>query len=371
MAYSTIPGLELDGSNWKAFWTSLLETAATKGWLGILSGQEPSDETLRWEGKDAQVKMLKTSHEMFDLATTFRDSTPISIPIEKPIEALSDDETQELLVKPSKLSVEPPMRERLENGLTEARSEEAQQVPSRSVEVEENLPELHKQLSSRAVEPFESEHIEVPSEKVKKLVEGWKGSTMVCIRDVPDDLPTPPPNKLPSVKLKGEWSKYPSSNVEPTSSSNTNNLPSAQGLPLEGEQALCMSSSPKSSTRNSNSVEDEQPSICKADIPNLTVYDPGGILQWPTVHNEQANKGQVASDGSSRSIEPYQVENKWIPVMGVLLEGEQSRSMSSNETNPRGHMDTSRVLGICTDRLSEPTTTWRQVGMGDIDVTTP
>ncbi|KAI5995416.1 hypothetical protein EDD15DRAFT_2195443 [Pisolithus albus] len=196
MADSTILGLELDGSNWKVFRTSLLKAAAMKGWLGILSGQEPSDETLRWEGKDAQVKMLlyrtvpaplvlkfrrlKTSHEMFNyLATTFRDPTPISIPIEKPIEASSNDEPQELLAKPSKLSVEPPMRERLENGLTEARSEveaeaavgTAQQVPSRSVEVEENLPRLHEQLSSRAVEPLESEHIEVPTGIVEKLIE--------------------------------------------------------------------------------------------------------------------------------------------------------------------------------------------------------
>ncbi|KIK13504.1 hypothetical protein PISMIDRAFT_77864, partial [Pisolithus microcarpus 441] len=83
-----IPELELDGRNWKDYWTSLLKAAAMKGWLGILSGQELSDETLRWEGKDAQVKMLlyqtvpiplvlkfrrlKTSHEMFNyLATTF------------------------------------------------------------------------------------------------------------------------------------------------------------------------------------------------------------------------------------------------------------------------------------------------------------
>ncbi|KAI6029199.1 hypothetical protein PISMIDRAFT_121220, partial [Pisolithus microcarpus 441] len=88
MANSTIPELELDGRNWKDYWTSLLKAAAMKGWLGILSGQELSDETLQWEGKDAQVKMLlyqtvpvplilkfrrlKTSHEMFNyLATTF------------------------------------------------------------------------------------------------------------------------------------------------------------------------------------------------------------------------------------------------------------------------------------------------------------
>lgn len=196
MADSTIPELELDGRNWKAYRESLLKAAATKGWLGILSGQEPSDETLRWEGKDAQVKMLlyrtvpvplvlkfrrlKTSHEMFDyLATTFRDPTPISLPIKKPVEASSDDETRELLAKPSELSVEPPVKERLENGLTEARSKDgaeaafgaAQQVSPRSVKVKEYLPELHEQLSSRAVEPLESEHIEVLEGMVKKPVE--------------------------------------------------------------------------------------------------------------------------------------------------------------------------------------------------------
>ncbi|KAI6011808.1 hypothetical protein PISMIDRAFT_12202 [Pisolithus microcarpus 441] len=394
MADSTIPELELDGRNWKAYRESLLKAAATKGWLGILSGQEPSDETLRWEGKDAQVKMLlyrtvpvplvlkfrrlKTSHEMFDyLATTFRDPTPISLPIKKPVEASSDDETRELLAKPSELSVEPPVKERLENGLTEARSKDgaeaafgaAQQVSPRSVKVKEYLPELHEQLSSRAVEPLESEHIEVLEGMVEKpvevekpvkvekpvevqdidrkamrhgrLIEEWRESAMVHIRDIPDDLPIPQPDTPPSIKLEGEWTEDPSFDVELTS-----------GIENSYNQ-----------TMNSQSFPTEDP--------NLTVYDPGGILRQPAAHNEQANEDQVASDGGGKNIEPHHVETEWIPMMGVLLEGEQTRSTSSNETNPRGYADTSSPLSICTDRLSEPTTTWRQVGMGDINVTTP
>ncbi|KAI6027307.1 hypothetical protein BKA83DRAFT_4123377 [Pisolithus microcarpus] len=133
MANSTIPELELDGKNWKVFQESLLEAAAMKGWLGILSGQEPSDETLQWEGRDA---------------------------------------------RPSELSVEPPVKERLENGLTKVRSKDkaeaavgaAQQLPPQSVEVEEYLPELQEQLTLRAVEPLKSEHMEVLIRKVKKLV---------------------------------------------------------------------------------------------------------------------------------------------------------------------------------------------------------
>ncbi|KAI6037300.1 hypothetical protein BKA83DRAFT_12926 [Pisolithus microcarpus] len=219
MANPTTPELKLDGKNWKVFQESLLEAAAMKGWLGIPSGQEPSDKTLQWEGRDAQVKMLlyqtvpiplilkfrrlKTSHKMFNyLVTTFQDPTPVSVPIKKP---------------PSELSVEPPMKERLKNGLTEVRSENeaeaavgaAQQVSPQSVEVKEYLPKLHEQLSSRAVEPLKSKHIEVLEGMVKKpvkveklvevkmpvevqdinrkamqherLIKEWRESAMVCI----------------------------------------------------------------------------------------------------------------------------------------------------------------------------------------------
>ncbi|KAI6108943.1 hypothetical protein EDD16DRAFT_1711754 [Pisolithus croceorrhizus] len=165
MASSTVPTLKLDGRNWKVFQASLLEAAATKGWLGILSGQETNNESLRWEGKDAQLKMLfyqivpillilkiqnlRTSHKMFDyLATKFQDPTPISIPTKKPIEAPNDDKTQESCVKPNELSVELPSEERLEDKLTEVRNEgeaeaavgAAQQTSSQSVKVKEYVP---------------------------------------------------------------------------------------------------------------------------------------------------------------------------------------------------------------------------------------
>ncbi|KAI6131060.1 hypothetical protein EDD16DRAFT_1723141 [Pisolithus croceorrhizus] len=126
MASSTVPTLklEVDGGNWKAYRANLLEVAATKGWLGILSG---------WE-----------------LTTRFQDPTPISIPDEKPIEASSDNEMQESCMKPNKLSVKLPNEERLKDELTEASSKDeaeaavgtAQQVSSQSVEVKEYLPEV-------------------------------------------------------------------------------------------------------------------------------------------------------------------------------------------------------------------------------------
>ncbi|KAI6024008.1 hypothetical protein BKA83DRAFT_4125407 [Pisolithus microcarpus] len=172
---------------------------------------------------------------------------PIPIPTKKPIEALSNDKTQESFVK--------PMKERLKNGLTK--------VSPQSVEVKENLPELHEQLSLRAVEPLESKHIEVLSDMVEKPVK---------VEDI--DRRAKQHERL----IKG----------------------------LRGSA-------------------------------------------MPTAHNEQANKGQVASDGSSKNIEPHHVEKEQIPMMGVLLKGEQTRSTSSIKTNPQGHMKTSRLLGICTD----------------------
>ncbi|KAI6098771.1 hypothetical protein EDD16DRAFT_1527130 [Pisolithus croceorrhizus] len=284
MASSTVPTLKLDGRNWKVYWASLLEAAATKGWLGILSGQETNDESLWWEGKDAQLKMLfyqtvpiplilkiqnfRTSHEMFDyLVTTFRDPTLVSIPTKKPIKALSDNEMQELCAKPNKLSVEPPSEERLEDGLTEARSEgkaeatvgEAQQTSSRSVKVEDCLPEvpselrvaqneLQEQPSSRAGVPLESKHIKVLYNIVEEL-----GKVKNVNRKAKEDLPTKPCDGSPA-----------------------NDLPSVQELLLEGEQALCMSTS----ITNSQSGYTEEP--------QLTIYNPGGTLEWPTASFQKA-----------------------------------------------------------------------------------
>ncbi|KAI6097145.1 hypothetical protein EV401DRAFT_1895572 [Pisolithus croceorrhizus] len=400
MASSAVPTLTLDGRNWKLFQANLLEVAATKGWLGVLSGQGANEESLQWEGKDAQLKMvlyqtvpiplvlkiqkLRTSHNMFNyLATTFQDPTPISIPTKKPIKASSDNKMQEPCTKPNELSVEPPSEERLEDELTKARSNDkaeaadgmAQQVLSQSIEANEYIPgvpsdlcmaqsELDKQLSLRAGKPLESEHIigmvEMPDEvenvnrkahedlpmklcngstknKVssanalplegeqaacasgttrqhKRSIEGWRGSTMVHVQDIPDDLPAPQPDTPSSIKLKGEWNKYPSFNVEPTSSGNMNS----------------QSHYPKKL--------------------QLTVYDPGGTLQWPTAHSQEAEvdeggcrvllKGELAgcaSDSAGESANNMQ---------GALLEGEQARYVSSTKTNLQGHTNTSRAPSI-------------------------
>ncbi|KAI6114755.1 hypothetical protein EV401DRAFT_1889865 [Pisolithus croceorrhizus] len=95
------------------------------------------------------------SHKMFDyLATKFQDPTPISIPTEKPIEALNDDKTRESCTKPNELSVEPPSEERLKDGVTKVRSEgeaeatvgAAQQTSSQSVKVKGYVPEVPSNL---------------------------------------------------------------------------------------------------------------------------------------------------------------------------------------------------------------------------------
>ncbi|KAI6102126.1 hypothetical protein F5141DRAFT_1065639 [Pisolithus sp. B1] len=208
MGSSAVPTLTLNGRNWKVYQASLLKAAATKGWLGILSGQETNDESLRWEGKDAQLKMLfywtvpiplvlkirnlRTSHKMFNYL--------------KPVEASSDNKMRESHTKPEELSVEPPSEERLKDVLTEASSEEeaeaavgtAQQTLSQSVEVKENLPELHEQPSSRAGKPLKSEHLEVLNGMVKIPDEVENVDKMahkdlplkLCNRSTTNDLPS-------------------------------------------------------------------------------------------------------------------------------------------------------------------------------------
>ncbi|KAI6096860.1 hypothetical protein F5141DRAFT_1067409 [Pisolithus sp. B1] len=190
MASSTVPTLKLDGRNWRVYQANLLEVAATKGLLGVLSGWEPSDESLRWEGGDAQLKMLlyqtvpislvlkiwklRTSHDMFDyLVTTFGDPTLISIPTKKPIEALSDNK----------------------------------------IELHMAQSKLHEQLSSRAGKPLESEHFKVLNGMVKVLDKVGNVDKMAH-----KDLP---------LKLCYR---------------STSDLPSAHALLLKGEQAACMSS---------------------------------------------------------------------------------------------------------------------------------
>ncbi|KAI6099593.1 hypothetical protein F5141DRAFT_1066431 [Pisolithus sp. B1] len=146
-----------------------------------------------------KIQKLRTSHKMFNyLATKFQHPTPISIPNKKPVEALSDNKMQESHTKPEELSLEPPSEERLKDILTEASSKEeaeaavgtAQQTPSRSVEVEENLPELHEQLSSRARKPPKSKHIEVLDGIVEKL-----GKVESIARKACEDLPMKPCNR--------------------------------------------------------------------------------------------------------------------------------------------------------------------------------
>ncbi|KAI6100521.1 hypothetical protein F5141DRAFT_1066125 [Pisolithus sp. B1] len=197
MANSSVPTLTLDGRNWKNFQANLLEVAAMKGLLGVLSGQEPNP-------------------------------TLISIPTKKPIEASSDDETQESCAKPNELSVEPPSEERLEDGLTESK--------------------LQEQPSSRAGKPLESEHLEVLN-GMAKMLDKVENVDKMAHKDLP---------------------------LKPCDRSTTNDLPSVQELPLEGEQALCMSAS----TMNSQSSHTKEL--------QLTIYSLGGTLEWPMAGFQKA-----------------------------------------------------------------------------------
>ncbi|KAI6017239.1 hypothetical protein PISMIDRAFT_11098 [Pisolithus microcarpus 441] len=152
--------------------------------------------------------------------------------------------------------------------------------------------------------PVKVQDIDRKAMRHERLIEEWRESAMVHIRDIPDDLPIPQPETPPSIKLEGEWTEDPSFDVKLTSSikNSYNRMTNGQGFPTEE--------------------------------PWLTVYDPGGILQWPTAHNEQAKEDQEVSNGGGENIEPHHVETEWIPMMGALLEGEQTRSMSSNEMRP-------------------------------------
>ncbi|KAI6096547.1 hypothetical protein F5141DRAFT_1061604 [Pisolithus sp. B1] len=206
MASSTVPTLTLEGRNWKVYKSSLLEVAATKGCLGILSGQEPTMK--------------------------FGDPTPISIPNKKPTKAPSDNEMQEMCMKPSKLSKELPNEDKLGSGLTNARSEDEAEAAVEEAQQCMAQNELHEQPSSRAGEQLESEHKEVLSGLVKmpdkvKIVSrkaelASKAACRINKSDVTahEDLP-----------------------MKPCDGSTKNNMPSANALLLEGEHAACTSSS--------------------------------------------------------------------------------------------------------------------------------
>ncbi|KAI6111134.1 hypothetical protein F5141DRAFT_1063491 [Pisolithus sp. B1] len=362
MGSSTVPTLKLDGRNWKVYQASLLKAAATKGWLGILSGQETNNESLRWEGKDAQLKMLfyqtvpiplvlkiqnlRTSHEMLDyLATKFQDPTPISIPTKKPIEAPNDDKIEE----------------RLEDGLTKARSEgeaeaavgAAQQTPSQSIEFKEYIPEvpsnlctawneLYKQPNLRAGGPLKSKHIKVLNGMV----------------EVPDKVENV--NKMAHEDLPSK----------PCDRSTTNDLPSVRELPLEGEQALC------TIPRNPHGIKDKltsstmnsQSSYTKE--PQPTVYDPGSTLEQPMAHNWAAeNEGRLSSPARHED-EASSCMKQHVPnACRVLLEGENTRCTSSDKRNLQEHTNTSRALGMCTHSPSwqeEPTaSSTKSAGLDD------
>ncbi|KAI5996642.1 hypothetical protein EDC04DRAFT_2979373 [Pisolithus marmoratus] len=228
------------------------------------------------------------AHEMFDyLATTFRDSTRIPLPTKKPVKASSgdvaedellstknlleqnssafkahasgdemQDELRESCTRPNKLPVELPREERLEDELTEVRSNDeaeaavgaAQQVPSRSIEVEDHEPEvpsescmaqseLQEQPSSRAGRPLESEHpqvlngtVKVPHEveDVDRAVElASEAAGRASGVDTRDEMAH---EDLPSKLCDGSTPK---------------DMPGTQRLPLEGEQAVCTSSNVK------------------------------------------------------------------------------------------------------------------------------
>ncbi|KAI6011386.1 hypothetical protein BKA83DRAFT_4131936 [Pisolithus microcarpus] len=99
-----------------------------KGWLGILSGQELSDESLQWEGRDAQLKMLFYQTIPVQLVLKILRPYPTERPVEELIGNEIPDELQELCVKPNKLSMELPNEERLYE--VEAAVGAAQQVLS-------------------------------------------------------------------------------------------------------------------------------------------------------------------------------------------------------------------------------------------------
>ncbi|KAI6117130.1 hypothetical protein EDD16DRAFT_1796190 [Pisolithus croceorrhizus] len=276
------------------------------------------------------------------LATKFQDPTPISIPTEKPIEASSDDETQEPCAKPNELSVELPSEERLEDRLTEARSNDeaevadgvAQQTPSRSIEFEEYVPDvpsklhaaqskLYKQPSSRAGKPLKSEHLEVLNGMVK----------------VPDEVENV--DKVAHEDLP--W--------KPCDRSTTNDLPSTRELPLEGEQALCTSAD---ATNGQNRYTKE---------PQLTIYNPSGTLEWPAASFRKAETDESERRGTKGH---YMDANN--AKHGGSLEGEKidcasdsaGRSASSDQTNLRGRE------GLAATTV-ESTMPWRRVGIGNIN----
>ncbi|KAI6095767.1 hypothetical protein F5141DRAFT_1068083 [Pisolithus sp. B1] len=191
MVNSSVPTLTLDGRNWKTFQANLLGVAAMKGFLGVLSGQEPDDESSQWEGTDALLKMM------------FYQT------VQAP-----------LFLKPNKLSVELPNEETLKGKLTEARGKgkaeamvgAAQQTPSRSIKVEEYIPEVPSKLCMGQNKLQEHQ------------VQGWESHSEML--DEIKNVDRKAKEDLPLKQYDG---------------STTNDGFSAHALMLEGEQAACLS----------------------------------------------------------------------------------------------------------------------------------
>ncbi|KAI6113856.1 hypothetical protein EDD16DRAFT_1521053 [Pisolithus croceorrhizus] len=227
--------------------------------------------------------------------------------------------------------------------------------------------ELYEQPNLRAGGPLESKHIKVLNGMVEVPDEVKNVDKMAH-----EDLPSKPCNR-----------------------STTNDLPSVQELLLEGEQALC------TSPRNPHGIEDELTSgttnsqSSYTEEPRLTVYDPGSTLGQPMAHNWAAeNKGRLSSPARHED-EASSCMKQHIPnAHRVLLEGENTRCMSSDKRNLQEHMNTSGVLGMCTHSPSgqeEPTASstesagldnntemprnaWQNVSTGqtkDVNVPTP
>ncbi|KAI6027886.1 hypothetical protein BKA83DRAFT_18592 [Pisolithus microcarpus] len=377
-----VPELKKNGRNWNEYREQVLEVARIQNLLGHLAGVEQKPKVagnkleewlqqdssaqsmLMWNIPDSlfsRIQHLETAHEMFNyLATTFRDFTPIPLPTEKCVEAPSGDVAADEPLSTKDLpkqkngsafeahaSVEPLSEERLEDELTEARSDDkaeaavgaAQQVLSRSIEVEDHVPdmpselhmawsELQEQPSSRAGEPLESEHPDVLNGTVEVPYE---------VKDVDRaaELASEAAGRARRVNTSDEIAQE----DQPSKLCNrsTNDLPGARRLLLEGEQAMCTSGSP----RNPNSIEDEQPrlmdvssysfgrgtdtgtSVCKAHTPNAsssttngqshytkepqpTIYDPGGTLEWPMACCQKAEKGEETAKVESIPASPIE-----------------------------------------------------------------
>ncbi|KAI6107690.1 hypothetical protein EV401DRAFT_1891940 [Pisolithus croceorrhizus] len=210
--------------------------------------------------------------------------------------------------QPNKLSKELPNEEKLEDKLTE--------VSPQGIKVKEDLPgvpselhtaqnELHEQPRTRAGKPLRDEHTEVLYDMVEEL-----GKVKNINRKAKEDLPLKPCNR-----------------------STMNNFPN-----MDTPNA-------SSSTTNSQSGYTEEL--------QLTIYDPGGTLEWPTASCQKAKMDEGELAGCVSNITRKSVNGKSMLTMpaghvnesdsyakhnipdmqGVLLEGEWTKHASSDEMN--------------------------------------